>query len=151
MYASRANPTATHSRPVWHPMVRGLILRPSSEPPEDVPTREPEPEVAPTQSTEEPFGNSPLLFLSSYQLFLTPPLTISSSSHYSTLRNHHQTYAHCIPPPHSPSPHVTPPATPTPVPSPVPPRTPPPPPPWCQAPFIPTMMLARNLPTYDRL
>ncbi|MBW0504323.1 hypothetical protein O181_044038 [Austropuccinia psidii MF-1] len=29
---------------------------PSSEPPEDVPTCEPEPEVAPTQSTEEPFA-----------------------------------------------------------------------------------------------
>ncbi|MBW0530529.1 hypothetical protein O181_070244, partial [Austropuccinia psidii MF-1] len=28
---------------------------PSSEPPEDVATREPEPEVAPTQSMEEPF------------------------------------------------------------------------------------------------
>ncbi|MBW0532411.1 hypothetical protein O181_072126 [Austropuccinia psidii MF-1] len=30
---------------------------PSSEPPEDVPTCEPEPEVAPTQSTEEPFAH----------------------------------------------------------------------------------------------
>ncbi|MBW0499735.1 hypothetical protein O181_039450 [Austropuccinia psidii MF-1] len=29
---------------------------PSSEPPEDIPTREPEPEVALTQSTEEPFA-----------------------------------------------------------------------------------------------
>ncbi|MBW0554888.1 hypothetical protein O181_094603 [Austropuccinia psidii MF-1] len=29
---------------------------PSSKPPEDAPTCEPEPEVAPTQSTEEPFG-----------------------------------------------------------------------------------------------
>ncbi|MBW0563996.1 hypothetical protein O181_103711, partial [Austropuccinia psidii MF-1] len=40
----------------------------------------PEPEVATTQSTEEPFGKSPLLFLHSYQLFLTFSLTISSSS-----------------------------------------------------------------------
>ncbi|MBW0527463.1 hypothetical protein O181_067178 [Austropuccinia psidii MF-1] len=32
-------------------------LSPSSEPHEDVPTREPEPEVAPTQSMEEPFGS----------------------------------------------------------------------------------------------
>ncbi|MBW0517577.1 hypothetical protein O181_057292 [Austropuccinia psidii MF-1] len=31
-------------------------LSPSSKPPEDVPTCEPEPEVAPTQSTEEPFA-----------------------------------------------------------------------------------------------
>ncbi|MBW0505875.1 hypothetical protein O181_045590, partial [Austropuccinia psidii MF-1] len=30
-------------------------LSPSSEPPEDIPTREPEPEVAPMQSMEEPF------------------------------------------------------------------------------------------------
>ncbi|MBW0488078.1 hypothetical protein O181_027793 [Austropuccinia psidii MF-1] len=80
----------------------------SSEPPEDIPTCEPEPEVAPTQYTEEPFGNSPLLFLYSYQLFLTPPLNISSLSCYSAL---------------------------------VPPRTAPPPP------LIPTMTLARNLPT----
>ncbi|MBW0519919.1 hypothetical protein O181_059634 [Austropuccinia psidii MF-1] len=29
---------------------------PSSQPPEDIPTREPEPEVAPTQSMEEPFA-----------------------------------------------------------------------------------------------
>ncbi|MBW0550623.1 hypothetical protein O181_090338 [Austropuccinia psidii MF-1] len=52
---------------------------PSCEPPEDVPTHEPEPEVAPMQSMEEPFGKSPLLFLHSYQLFLTFSLTISSS------------------------------------------------------------------------
>ncbi|MBW0557009.1 hypothetical protein O181_096724, partial [Austropuccinia psidii MF-1] len=35
------------------PPIPGLSQ--SSEPPEDVPTREPEPEVAPRQSTEEPF------------------------------------------------------------------------------------------------
>ncbi|MBW0551617.1 hypothetical protein O181_091332 [Austropuccinia psidii MF-1] len=36
---------------------------PSSQPPEDDTTCEPEPEVAPTQSTEEPYGKSPLLSL----------------------------------------------------------------------------------------
>ncbi|MBW0578622.1 hypothetical protein O181_118337 [Austropuccinia psidii MF-1] len=41
-------------------------LSPSSEPPEDILTHEPEPEVAPTQSMEDPFGKSPLLFLYSY-------------------------------------------------------------------------------------
>ncbi|MBW0529152.1 hypothetical protein O181_068867 [Austropuccinia psidii MF-1] len=64
-------------------------LSPSSEPPEDVPTREPEPKVALTQSTEEPFHKSSLLFLYTYQLFLTPPSTISSLSCYSLLHNHH--------------------------------------------------------------
>ncbi|MBW0502466.1 hypothetical protein O181_042181, partial [Austropuccinia psidii MF-1] len=58
---------------------------PSSEPPEDILTREPEPEVAPTQSMEEHFCKSSFLFLYSYQLFLTPPSTISSSSLYSML------------------------------------------------------------------
>ncbi|MBW0556352.1 hypothetical protein O181_096067 [Austropuccinia psidii MF-1] len=58
---------------------------PSSQPPEDITTREPEPEVAPTQSMEEPFGKSPLLFLHSYQLLLTFSLTISSSSCHSPL------------------------------------------------------------------
>ncbi|MBW0521188.1 hypothetical protein O181_060903 [Austropuccinia psidii MF-1] len=71
--------------------------------PEDVLTCQPEPEVAPTQSTEDPFGKSPLLFLDSYQLFLTPPLIISSSSRYSPLRNHHQRYGRQIPPPSTPT------------------------------------------------
>ncbi|MBW0501525.1 hypothetical protein O181_041240 [Austropuccinia psidii MF-1] len=62
----------------------------SSEPPEDVPTLEPEPEVAPTQSMEEPFGKSQLHFFNSSQLFLTPPLPISSLSHYSPLDHHHR-------------------------------------------------------------
>ncbi|MBW0566704.1 hypothetical protein O181_106419 [Austropuccinia psidii MF-1] len=62
---------------------------PSSKPPEDVPTCEPEPEVAPTQSMEESFGKSPLLFLHSYQLSLTFSSTISSLSHHSPLNNHH--------------------------------------------------------------
>ncbi|MBW0584461.1 hypothetical protein O181_124176 [Austropuccinia psidii MF-1] len=72
---------------------------PSSKPSEDVLTPEPEPEVAPRQSMEEPFDKSSLLFLYSYLLFLTPPLTISSSSHYSPLHNHHQQYVPWIPPP----------------------------------------------------
>ncbi|MBW0519730.1 hypothetical protein O181_059445 [Austropuccinia psidii MF-1] len=70
---------------------------PSSEPPEDILTREPEPEVALTQSMEEPFGKSPLLFLYFYQLFLTPPLTISSLSRNSLLHNLHRRYARRIP------------------------------------------------------
>ncbi|MBW0554325.1 hypothetical protein O181_094040 [Austropuccinia psidii MF-1] len=54
MYASRANPVATNE-PSQHnePPIPGPS--PSSEPPEDVLTCEPEPEVAPTQSTEDPF------------------------------------------------------------------------------------------------
>ncbi|MBW0576560.1 hypothetical protein O181_116275, partial [Austropuccinia psidii MF-1] len=66
---------------------------PSTQPPEDDTMREPEPEVAPTQSTEEPFDKSPLLFLHSYQLFLTISLTISSSSRHSLLHNYHRQYA----------------------------------------------------------
>ncbi|MBW0561689.1 hypothetical protein O181_101404 [Austropuccinia psidii MF-1] len=64
-FASRAN----DPRPKWNPMIGGLIPlepsqtnetpipgpSPSSKPHEDVPTHEPEPEVAPTQSMEEPF------------------------------------------------------------------------------------------------
>ncbi|MBW0490357.1 hypothetical protein O181_030072 [Austropuccinia psidii MF-1] len=51
-----------------------------SEPNEDALTNEPEPEVAPMQSTEEPFGKYPHHFFHSSQIFLTPPLPISSSS-----------------------------------------------------------------------
>ncbi|MBW0570032.1 hypothetical protein O181_109747 [Austropuccinia psidii MF-1] len=40
--------------PTKEPPIPGLS--PSSQPPEDVPTCEPEPEVAPRQSTEEPFS-----------------------------------------------------------------------------------------------
>ncbi|MBW0539518.1 hypothetical protein O181_079233 [Austropuccinia psidii MF-1] len=69
MSALQANPVATHSWPEWHPMVGGVFCEPSqhdeppipgpspsSLPPEDIATREPEPEVAPTQSMEEPFA-----------------------------------------------------------------------------------------------
>ncbi|MBW0470427.1 hypothetical protein O181_010142 [Austropuccinia psidii MF-1] len=48
---------------------------------EDALTCEPEPEVAPTQSTEEPFGKSPLHLFYSSLIFLTPPSIISSLSH----------------------------------------------------------------------
>ncbi|MBW0559539.1 hypothetical protein O181_099254, partial [Austropuccinia psidii MF-1] len=54
---------------------------PSSEPHEDILTCEPEPEVAPTQSMEEPFGRSQLFFFYSSKIFLTFPSTISSLSH----------------------------------------------------------------------
>ncbi|MBW0478619.1 hypothetical protein O181_018334 [Austropuccinia psidii MF-1] len=59
LYASQENFMATDSRPKWHPIIRGLVLRPSQSSESQVPshedalTREPEPEVAPTQSTEE--------------------------------------------------------------------------------------------------
>ncbi|MBW0534318.1 hypothetical protein O181_074033 [Austropuccinia psidii MF-1] len=109
---------------------------PSLKPPEDIPTCEPEPEVALMKSKEEPFGKSPLLFLHSYQLFLTFSLTISSSSHHSLLNNYHQQYARQIPP--SPTPPCS---------SPLQPRFPP----QCKAPLVPTMTLARNLPTYDQI
>ncbi|MBW0547924.1 hypothetical protein O181_087639 [Austropuccinia psidii MF-1] len=95
---------------------------PSSQPPEDVPTHEPEPEVAPKQFTEEPFGKSPLLFLHSYQLFLTFSLTTSSLSCHSPLNHYHRKYAHWIPlspPPSSlPTPPPSHPVPPSPVQSP---------------------------------
>ncbi|MBW0542986.1 hypothetical protein O181_082701 [Austropuccinia psidii MF-1] len=53
----------------------------SSKPHEDIPTREPKPEVALTQSMEEPFGKSQISLFYSCQSFLTFPLTICSSSH----------------------------------------------------------------------
>ncbi|MBW0500294.1 hypothetical protein O181_040009 [Austropuccinia psidii MF-1] len=65
---------------------------PSSEPHEDVLTREPEPEVAPTQCMEEPFGKPQIYFFYSSQLFLTFPLTISSLPHTTPLCDHHQQY-----------------------------------------------------------
>ncbi|MBW0532072.1 hypothetical protein O181_071787 [Austropuccinia psidii MF-1] len=68
-----------------------------SEPHEDAFTCEPEPDVAPTQSTEEPFSKSPLHVFYPSQLYLTPPLPISSLSGYTRLHNHHQQYAHLIP------------------------------------------------------
>ncbi|MBW0575707.1 hypothetical protein O181_115422 [Austropuccinia psidii MF-1] len=72
----------------------------SSEPHEDVPACEPEPEVAPMQSMEEPFGKS--------QLFLTLPLTISSLPHSIIIIDDIPVRS----PPRVPSP-----STPTPVPS----------------------------------
>ncbi|MBW0522446.1 hypothetical protein O181_062161 [Austropuccinia psidii MF-1] len=94
---------------------------PSSKPHEDVPNCEPEPEVASTQSMEEPFGKS--------QISLMFPSTISSLSHSVITIDNTPVGS---PPPHS--------ACPTPPPSPfVPPRSPPP------HPLIPTMTPARNL------
>ncbi|MBW0560397.1 hypothetical protein O181_100112 [Austropuccinia psidii MF-1] len=61
----------------------------ASEPHEDPLTCEPEPDVAPKQSREEPFGKSPLHFLYSSQIFLTPPLAISNLFCYTRLRNCH--------------------------------------------------------------
>ncbi|MBW0523893.1 hypothetical protein O181_063608 [Austropuccinia psidii MF-1] len=91
MYASQANSMAPDGWRTYpehnEPPVPGPS--PSSKPPEYVPTHEPEPEVAPTQSTEDPFGKSPLLFLYSHKLFLTPPSIIPGLSHYSPRRNHH--------------------------------------------------------------
>ncbi|MBW0547190.1 hypothetical protein O181_086905 [Austropuccinia psidii MF-1] len=96
-------------------------LSPCSQPPEDVPTREPGPEVAPMQSTEEPFAcpATPCLIIINYD---TPVGSLPSSSP--------------TPPPSHPVPH---PSTPTPVPS------------QCKAPLIPTMTLARNFLTYNPL
>ncbi|MBW0574649.1 hypothetical protein O181_114364 [Austropuccinia psidii MF-1] len=70
IYALQANPAATHSwpkdlshEPSQHnePPIPGLS--PSTKPPEDLATCRPEPEAAPTQSMEEPFGKSQLHFL----------------------------------------------------------------------------------------
>ncbi|MBW0537047.1 hypothetical protein O181_076762 [Austropuccinia psidii MF-1] len=127
---------------------------PSSQPHEDNTTCEPECEVAPTQYTEEPFGKSPFLFLQSSQLSLTFSSTISSLSRHSPLHNYHQRYARWIPPPPPRLPHLPilfPPLHSNPGSLPVHPRTPTPPLPWCKAPLIHTMTLARNLPTYNQL
>ncbi|MBW0494254.1 hypothetical protein O181_033969 [Austropuccinia psidii MF-1] len=75
-------PSQTNEPPIPVPSL-------SSEPHKDVPTHEPEHEVAPTQSVEEPFGKSQIYFFYSSQLFLTFPLTISSSSHSTPFCNHH--------------------------------------------------------------
>ncbi|MBW0514776.1 hypothetical protein O181_054491 [Austropuccinia psidii MF-1] len=109
-------PSQTNEPPIPGPI-------PSSKPHEDVLTCDPEHEVAPTQSMEEPFGKSQLHFFYSSQLFLSFPLTISSSSHSTRLHHHQQQYTRQIPPPLSPSLCFSPPSTPTPVP----PRTPLPP------------------------
>ncbi|MBW0551591.1 hypothetical protein O181_091306 [Austropuccinia psidii MF-1] len=111
---------------------------PSCEPPEDILTREPEPEVAPTQSTEEPFGKSPLLFLHSYQPFLTFSSTISTLSCHSLLDNFFFPDSPTFP---SCSPGSFPSA----------PKNPKASSPRCKAPLIPMMTLARNLPTYNQL
>ncbi|MBW0489261.1 hypothetical protein O181_028976 [Austropuccinia psidii MF-1] len=89
------------------PPIPGPI--PSSKPPENLPTGDPEPEVAPMQSTEEPFACP----ATPCSVIIIDNMPVGSPT----------------PPP---SPRVTPPSQ-------------------CQAPVIPMMTLARNLPTYNRL
>ncbi|MBW0467067.1 hypothetical protein O181_006782 [Austropuccinia psidii MF-1] len=60
-----------------------------SEPHENASTCEPEPEVALTQSMEEPFFLLLFLLFSWSQLSLTPPSTISSLPSYPHLGNNH--------------------------------------------------------------
>ncbi|MBW0579612.1 hypothetical protein O181_119327 [Austropuccinia psidii MF-1] len=107
------SPSSQHDEPP----IPGLSL--SSQPPEDIATCEPEPEVAPTQSMEEPFARP-----------ATPHLIIIIDNT----------------PVGSPTP---PPSIPTPVPSlelpPVAAKNPTASSPWCQVPLIPTMTLSRNL------
>ncbi|MBW0474730.1 hypothetical protein O181_014445 [Austropuccinia psidii MF-1] len=62
-------------------------------------TGETEFEVAPTQSSEEPFGKYFVFFVFfCYQLTLTPPFTVISLSFHSPLFHHHRQYAHENPP-----------------------------------------------------
>ncbi|MBW0486497.1 hypothetical protein O181_026212 [Austropuccinia psidii MF-1] len=110
---------------------------------EDTSACEHEPEVAPMQSTEEPYVKSPLYFFYSYKISLTPPLTISSLSHYSPLCHYHLRYACRLPHPPPSSPPVPPPSTPTQ-------RSQAPPPQRHKASLIPTMRLGRNLPNCDQ-
>ncbi|MBW0504113.1 hypothetical protein O181_043828 [Austropuccinia psidii MF-1] len=91
------------------PPIPGPI--PSSKPYEDVPNCEPEPEVAPTQSMEEPFA------------FPTPPHSVITIENMPIRSASLHSYPGSLP------------STP---------RTPPPPP------LIPTITLARNLPTYNQ-
>ncbi|MBW0476603.1 hypothetical protein O181_016318 [Austropuccinia psidii MF-1] len=90
------------------------------KPHEDVLTCEPEPEVAPTQSMEEPFAHP----TPPHSIITIDNMTVTSPSPFSFPDS--ATFPSC-----SPSLQV-------------PPRTPPPPP------LIPTMALDRNLPTYYR-
>ncbi|MBW0487411.1 hypothetical protein O181_027126 [Austropuccinia psidii MF-1] len=93
---------------------------PSPEPHEEVLTCEPEPEVAPTQSMEEPFGKLKLSF------FTLPKFPHLSFDHLQLFPLH---------------PTLSSPLT----------IRPSDPPSRYQAPLIPTMMLARKLPTYNQL
>ncbi|MBW0492142.1 hypothetical protein O181_031857 [Austropuccinia psidii MF-1] len=73
------------------PPIPGLSQSYESQVPshEDAMACEPEPEVAPRQSMEDPFGKFPFSFFPCPQHSLTPPSTISSSSCYPPLHNHH--------------------------------------------------------------
>ncbi|MBW0592401.1 hypothetical protein O181_132116 [Austropuccinia psidii MF-1] len=118
---SSQKPSRTKEPPIPGPS-------PSSKPPEDVPTHEPKPEVAHMQSTEEP-----------YACPATPRSIIIIDD--TPVRSPHPSTPTPVPSPENPNSSSPP--------LPLPPRTQPPPP-RCQAPLIPTMMLARNSPTCDR-
>ncbi|MBW0495460.1 hypothetical protein O181_035175 [Austropuccinia psidii MF-1] len=90
-YASHGNPLQAQVAPdkpsqPHEPPIPGM--NPSSEPPEDVPTCEPEPEGAPMQSTEEPFAcpatpRSVIIIDDMPVGFLPPPRTsVPSSPHF---------------------------------------------------------------------
>ncbi|MBW0468642.1 hypothetical protein O181_008357 [Austropuccinia psidii MF-1] len=104
---------------------------------EDALTFEPEPEVTPTQSTEDSFGKLLLSFFSCFQHSLTPPLTISSSSHYprSILIIDNMPIGSPL---HLPLPHSSTPPCALPLPL----RT--------QPPLIPMMRLCRSSPTCNQ-
>ncbi|MBW0519275.1 hypothetical protein O181_058990 [Austropuccinia psidii MF-1] len=86
-------------------------------PPFVEPSQHNEPPIPGLSPSSEPHEAEP-------KLSLTPPLTISNSSRYSSLSHNHQRYTCRLPPPppSSPIPNPTPPvpssSTPTPVPSP---------------------------------
>ncbi|MBW0490352.1 hypothetical protein O181_030067 [Austropuccinia psidii MF-1] len=135
---------------------------------EDALTHEPEPEVAPTQSIEEPFGNhtndfslpiepnpqnhlqqeTPVPCMPGKQTLQQPTIGTSGNQWSEELFHAHPTTPHSIiiindMPVGSPPP---PPSTPSTVPSPDIPTTSSP---WCKHPLIPTMRLGRNLTTCD--
>ncbi|MBW0525212.1 hypothetical protein O181_064927 [Austropuccinia psidii MF-1] len=103
---------------------------PLSQPPEDNTTCEPEPEVAPTQSMEEPFARPAtprsIIIIDDTPVGSPPPPPPSS-------------YPTCPPSPSVPPLHSNPGSLPVP-------REP-----RCKAPLICTMTLTRNSPIYDQL
>ncbi|MBW0512361.1 hypothetical protein O181_052076 [Austropuccinia psidii MF-1] len=153
-YALKANPAATYYRPKWYLMVGGLILRtPLNEvatysSPKSILrttrgrlTREPEPEMTPTQSTQEPFGKKLLHFLTILNFSSACPATPSLVIVIDNT------------PVRSPLPSPDSAAFPPPLPQislSLPPGTQPPPSPRCQAPLIPPMMLSSNSPTCNQ-
>ncbi|MBW0523464.1 hypothetical protein O181_063179, partial [Austropuccinia psidii MF-1] len=91
-------------------------IYPSSEPPEGVPTCEPEPEVAPTQSMEEPFGKSQIHFFNSSQLFLSRACPATPRS--VIIINNMPIQSPLTPPPSTPTPDLPPIAAENPIASP---------------------------------